>query len=120
MASSAPASTHAKCTICSSSLLWTGTCCIQLEMFCLWWPWPFQGCQSMPESKSSKRSSATHHIHDSDDSATESSSSEESESTTSVEELTKSVARLEANGKIKACKYVGHCHSQGVSGQSVS
>ena len=37
MASSAPASTHAKCITCSSSHLWVGTCCIQAEMFCLWW-----------------------------------------------------------------------------------
>ena len=66
-------------------------CCIQARM-----------------SKSSKYSSTTHCIHDSDDSATDSSSSEESGSTTSVEKQTKSAACLEANDKIKACKYVGH------------
>ena len=115
MSSSAPASTHVKCTTCSSSHCKGGQACAAYKQKCFACGdhGHFRDAKACQKSKFSKRSSATHHIHDSDDSATESSSSEESASTTSVEKWTKSVAHLEANDKIKACKYVGHirrCH----------
>ena len=104
MASSAPASTHAKCTTCSSSHLWMGTCCKQAEMFCLCGHGHFRAakaCQS--QSPLNALLPPTTFIMVMILLLTP-------ESTTSVEKLTKSVAHLEANGKIKACKYVCHIH----------